>query len=48
MSATQPSVDVRAWMQDYKESHRQLLDADAEFERWLDNEYVPIGGAWQY
>lgn len=32
----------------YKASQRGLLDADPEFAAWLETEYVPIAGAWQY
>ena len=32
----------------YKTSCRALLDADPEFAAWLESEYVPIAGAWQY
>jgi hypothetical protein len=42
------SVELRRWLDDYRAAHAPLLDADPEFRRWLDEEYVPIGGAWQY
>jgi hypothetical protein len=36
------------WLQDYKESHRDLLASDPDFARWLDEEYLPIAGGWMY
>lgn len=41
-------VELRSWMHEYKEANRDLLDADPAFEQWLQEEYVPIGGGWQY
>ena len=32
----------------YKDVHAETLIQDPEFARWLENEYVPIAGAWQY
>ncbi len=32
----------------YKEEHRDLLENDPEFARWLEESYVPIAGGWQY
>ncbi|WP_158580047.1 hypothetical protein [Geodermatophilus marinus] len=32
----------------YRESNRALLEADPAFASWLDDEYVPMVGAWQY
>jgi hypothetical protein len=36
------------WLEQYKESHADLLEQDPQFRLWLDDEYVPIGGGWQY
>jgi len=36
------------WLKSYEASQRELLDADPEFARWLEEEYVPIGGGWMY
>lgn len=32
----------------YKREHRALLQEDGEFARWLEEEYVPLAGGWQY
>jgi hypothetical protein len=42
------SADLQQWLDEYAATNAALLDADPEFRRWLDEEYVPIGGAWQY
>jgi hypothetical protein len=42
------SPEVHRWLQEYRDTHADLLDQDPEFQRWLDEEYVPIGGGWQY
>lgn len=42
------SLEIRGLVENYKAAHADLLDADAEFRRWFDEEYVPIGGGWQY
>lgn len=43
-----PETPVDQWLATYKESHRRLLRSDPEFARWLENEYVPLAGGWQY
>jgi len=35
-------------LREYKASHRQLLEENAEFARWLRDEYMPIAGGWMY
>jgi hypothetical protein len=42
------SIDVNHWLEDYKDANADLLGADPEFCRWLEEEYVPIAGGWQY
>lgn len=37
-----------AWLNDYRVHNANLLSTNAEFAAWLDNEYVPIAGGWQY
>lgn len=32
----------------YKRSHQELLASNPEFREWLEREYVPITGGWQY
>ena len=41
-------VAIQAWIDDYKSANSALLDGDPEFSRWLDEDYIPMGGAWQY
>lgn len=41
-------VEIQQWLDDYRTENSELIDADPEFRRWLDEEYVPLGGAWQY
>lgn len=42
------AVDLQQWADDYKAQNSTLFSADPEFRRWFDEEYVPLGGAWQY
>lgn len=42
------SPEVQQWLDDYARTHAALLEDDPEFRSWLEEEYVPIGGAWQY
>jgi hypothetical protein len=36
------------WITDYKERHREVLQQKPEFAHWLEEEYVPLAGGWQY
>jgi hypothetical protein len=38
----------KSWLEAYKEQHRATLASNPDFARWLDEEYVPIAGGWQY
>ncbi len=40
--------DVMHWLSAYKKEQRVLLETDHAFRAWLETEYVPIAGAWQY
>lgn len=44
------STDVRTrrMVDDYKHSHQELLAGNPDFREWLEKEYVPIAGGWQY
>jgi hypothetical protein len=42
------AVRFSAWIARYKEAHREEIAADAEFARWLEEEYVPLAGGWHY
>lgn len=43
-----PEMLVDRWLASYKDASRDLLRSDPEFAHWLDTEYVPIAGGWQY
>ena len=40
--------NLKTWLSTYKHEHRELLQNDSEFARWLEDEYVPLAGGWQY
>jgi hypothetical protein len=42
------SVHLDSWLATYKRDNAALLERDPEFARWLQDEYVPIAGGWQY
>jgi hypothetical protein len=42
------SIDQSDWLTTYKASNAQRLKGDPQFAEWLDTEYVPIAGGWQY
>jgi hypothetical protein len=48
MNAQSPEMLVARWLASYKDANRDLLINDPEFAHWLDEEYVPIAGGWQY
>jgi hypothetical protein len=35
-------------IEQYKLTHSELLADNLDFREWLENEYVPIAGGWQY
>lgn len=41
-------IDIGHWLEVYKAGHRELLEADPEFANWLETEYRPLAGGWQY
>jgi|GEM_PF-6540925 len=43
-----PEVSADRWLASYKDASRDLLLSDPEFAHWLDQDYVPIAGGWQY
>lgn len=48
MARLAPSTgDLPGWIADYQQANPERLD-DAEFAAWLESEYVPIAGGWQY
>ena len=36
------------WMAAYRAANADRLNTDTEFARWLESDYVPIAGGWQY
>ena len=42
------TIEFQRWFEDYKHANAGLLDSNPEFNRWLELEYVPIAGGWQY
>ena len=42
------AVRTQRMVDDYKLRHQELLAADPDFREWLEKEYVPITGGWQY
>jgi hypothetical protein len=38
----------RDWLTAYKADNAEQLRNDPAFARWLETEYVPIAGGWQY
>jgi hypothetical protein len=48
MKAQFPEISIDHWLAGYKDAHRDLLIDDSEFARWLDEEYIPLAGGWQY
>ena len=39
---------IEPWLDSYKHEHEDLLRDNSEFARWLEEEYVPLAGGWQY
>jgi len=47
MSTLTPA-HLQSWLADYKRDKAALLERDPEFARWLQDDYVPLAGGWQY
>ena len=45
---TPADVATERWMLQYQDANHDLLRANTEFARWLEEEYVPIAGGWMY
>jgi hypothetical protein len=45
---THADVAMERWLLQYKDANQDLLRTNAEFARWLEEEYVPIAGGWMY
>lgn len=48
MCARFSHAPAASWLVEYKEANRELIANDPEFARWLEEDYVPIAGGWQY
>ena len=48
MRASTVESAVHQSLEEYKTRRRHLLTSNPEFARWLDQDYVPIAGGWQY
>ena len=35
------------WLESYEAAHPEYL-SDPDFAAWLQTEYIPIAGGWQY
>jgi hypothetical protein len=42
------SPAAHEWINDYLQANAALLEAEPEFRRWLEEDYAPIAGGWQY
>jgi hypothetical protein len=42
------TIRIEAMVDDYKLSHQELLAENPDFREWLEREYKPIAGGWQY
>lgn len=48
MSGNDRSIDTEQWLSDYKKQNASLIAGDDAFARWLESDYKPIAGGWQY
>jgi hypothetical protein len=48
MERVMASVCDGSWLAEYKRENEAEILADPEFAAWLENEYVPLAGGWQY
>ena len=39
---------MSAWIKQYRELNDELLASDRGFAKWLERDYKPIAGGWQY
>ncbi len=42
------ALGLSEWLDGYRAHNRDVPEEDAEFSRWLEEEYVPIAGGWMY
>jgi hypothetical protein len=36
------------WLESYRAANAELLKHEPDFAHWLQTEYIPIAGGWQY
>jgi hypothetical protein len=36
------------WLFAFRQKNAALLNEHPEFAKWLDEEYLPLAGGWQY
>jgi hypothetical protein len=48
MNATAATPGLVQWLDRYKASRHELIAANPDFSRWLEEEYLPIAGGWMY
>lgn len=48
MSGSDRSIGTQQWISDYKTRNASLIADNHAFARWLENDYKPIAGGWQY
>jgi hypothetical protein len=48
MSSSMRRISISDWLENYKREHGALLRHDPEFARWLNKDYRPLAGRWQY
>lgn len=41
-------IDQSDWLAAYKANNAERLKGVPDFAEWLETEYVPIAGGWQY
>jgi hypothetical protein len=42
------SIAERIFLLEYKLKNWQLLKEDADFAKWVSEDYRPLAGRWQY
>lgn len=48
MNATATALGLGPWLDRYKASQHDLVEANPDFARWLEEDYLPIAGGWMY
>lgn len=44
----EPEMVLDEWLSIYKAEHSELLERDPEFARWLEDDYIPVAGGWEF